>query len=211
MALPSPEFPASRLEALRPTLRVGSTRVMPSIPGVTFEDTLAPPPPEPPPVPVTDPNTDPSASVPPPDPTMGPPPGGGYPPGGYPPGIYPPVPGIIVVTPPGNPDYARRYPLPNRQSPPTPPPVASGGGNSGPAATPPAPSRPRVTPDEVPRVEPRPVTREARNEAKPPPPAPVPRAPEARVTPPIVPKVEPSKPTEVKAEAPAVKSDASKK
>ena len=222
MALPSPEFPASRLEAVRPALRVGSTRVVPSIPGVSFEDTLAPPPPEPPPTPVTDPNADASASVPPPDPTMGPPPGVGYPPG-----AYPGMPGIIVVTPPGNPDYARRYPLPNRQSSPTPPPVASGGGGgSGPAVAPPAPSRPRVKPDEVPRVEPRPpVTREARNEPKPPAnppasasrpspppaPAPTPRAPEARVTPPSVPKVEPSKPAEIKAEAPAVKNDSAKK
>ena len=193
-ALPSPAFPAARLEALRPMLRVGSTRVTPSIPGVTFEDTLAPPAPEPPP-PVTDPgNTDPSASVPPPDPQQGPP-GTGYP-GGYPaPPMYP---GIIVVTPPGNPDYSRRYPIPNRPSSGTVQPQPQPPTSSGPAAQPPS-SRPRVKPAEIPTVEPRPpVTREARNEAKPPsndnkPPAPV-KPPEIspRAVPVDIPRVEPS-------------------
>jgi hypothetical protein len=188
LALPSPAFPAARLEALRPMLRVGSTRVAPSIPGVTFEDTLAPPAPDPQP-PGTDPGYDPSASVPPPDPQQGPP-GGGYP-GGYPPPMYPGSTGIIVVTPPGNPDYSRRFPLPNRSAgtqPPAPP--VSGGG--GPTVQP--SGRPRVKPDEIPQVEPRPtVTREARNEPKPPaatPPAP--RVPEVRphVVPAEPPKVE---------------------
>ncbi|HXB69634.1 MAG TPA: DUF6600 domain-containing protein [Candidatus Acidoferrales bacterium] len=235
-ALPSPAFPAARLEALRPRLRVGSTRVTPSIPGVNFEDTLAPPSPEPPP-PVTDPGAyDPSASVPPPDPQQGPPnigyPGGGYPGGGYPGGGYPGgYSGIIVVTPPGNPDYARRYPIPNRQSGTALPPGPASGPVTPPAGGPPVqpPSgRPRVKPAEIPTVEPRPpVTREARNEAKPPsnpaqtanpattqPPAPV-KPPEIRprVVPVDVPKVEPSHAghTEAKAEAKSDKSSSESK
>src|SRR5205085_3904933 len=68
LALPSPAFVPARLEAVRPAVRAGSTRVSPIIPGVTFEDQTAPPATEPPP-PVTDPGTaDPSASGPPPDP-----------------------------------------------------------------------------------------------------------------------------------------------
>ena len=220
-ALPSPAFPANRLEALRPMLRVGSTRVSPSIPGVTFEDTLAAPAPDAPPPPVTDPGAyDPSSSVPPPDPQQGPPPGGGYP-GGYPPPMYPGYPGIIVVTPPGNPDYSRRYPLPSRpsgtQSPA--PPVSGGSGTTVQPA-----GRPRVKPAEIPQVEPRPtVTREARNEPKPPgnpppaaskPPSPV-QAPEGRqrVAPVEVPRVESSRAghTEPKAEVKIDKSTSDNK
>ncbi|HEY1341226.1 MAG TPA: FecR family protein, partial [Bryobacteraceae bacterium] len=37
LALPSPTFPPSRLEATRPVLRAGSTRVTPVLPGVTFQ------------------------------------------------------------------------------------------------------------------------------------------------------------------------------
>jgi hypothetical protein len=224
-ALPSPAFPAARLEALRPVLRVGSTRVNPSIPGVTFEDTVAPPPPEAPPPPVTDPGAyDPSSPVPPPDPQG--PPGypGGYPggnPGGYPGGYPPTYPGIIVVTPPGNPDYSRRYPLPNRPTGNAQPPAPVAGGQ--PPAQPPS-GRPRVKPAEIPNVEPRPtVTREARNEPKPPvnppagasqPPAPV-KPPEIRprVVPVEVPRVEPSHQvhTEPKAEAKTDKSTSDSK
>jgi hypothetical protein len=36
-ALPSPAFPATRLEAPRPVLRAGSTRIVPVLNGVTFE------------------------------------------------------------------------------------------------------------------------------------------------------------------------------
>jgi hypothetical protein len=36
-AMPSPAFPASRLEAFRPVLHAGSTRVVPILDGVTFE------------------------------------------------------------------------------------------------------------------------------------------------------------------------------
>ena len=42
-ALPSPAFLISRLDAVRPTLQVGATRVLPSVPGVAFGDGAAPP------------------------------------------------------------------------------------------------------------------------------------------------------------------------
>ncbi|HEV2444465.1 MAG TPA: FecR family protein [Candidatus Sulfopaludibacter sp.] len=55
VALPSPAFVASRLDATRPVLRAGSTRVAPVLRGVTYEDPLdqlpAPPPPTRKPVP----------------------------------------------------------------------------------------------------------------------------------------------------------------
>jgi hypothetical protein len=43
-ALPSPAFLTARLDAVRPMLQVGSTRVLPSVPGVTFGDAPADPP-----------------------------------------------------------------------------------------------------------------------------------------------------------------------
>ena len=60
-ALPSPAFAASRLDATRPELRAGSTRVVPVLDGVTFQNTPAPsivvmnPPPLPPVVVITPP------------------------------------------------------------------------------------------------------------------------------------------------------------
>jgi len=51
-ALPSPAFPAARLDATRPLLRAGSTRIVPVLEGVTFAgstDPVDPPPPEKPP------------------------------------------------------------------------------------------------------------------------------------------------------------------
>jgi uncharacterized protein DUF6600/FecR-like protein len=38
LALPSPALPAARLDAVRPVLRAGSTRVVPELPGVTFQN-----------------------------------------------------------------------------------------------------------------------------------------------------------------------------
>jgi len=38
LALPSPAFPAERLDAVRPTLRAGSTRVAPVLSGVTYQN-----------------------------------------------------------------------------------------------------------------------------------------------------------------------------
>ena len=106
LALPSPSFPASRLEATRPMLRVGSTRLQAVIPGTTFPDTAEVPPPPPPPE-VTDlapdPAPDPGPSGPPPDP--GPP--------GPPMQVIYPAPsytGIVVLNPPEHPDYSHHNP-----------------------------------------------------------------------------------------------------
>ena len=42
LALPSPAFAAARLEAARPVLRAGSTRVVPVLTGVTFQENVMP-------------------------------------------------------------------------------------------------------------------------------------------------------------------------
>ena len=109
LALPSPAFPASRLEATRPMLRVGATRVQAVIPGTTFPDTNDVPPPAPPPMPpavVTNPASDgPPVVAPGPPPDPGPP--------GPPMQVIYPVPvytGIVVLNPPEHPDYSRRNP-----------------------------------------------------------------------------------------------------
>jgi FecR protein len=109
LALPSPAFPALRLEATRPVLRVGATRVQAVIPGTSFPDTTEVPPPAPPPMPpavVTNP-----ASDAPPNVSQGPPPDVGPP--GPPMQVIYPVPvytGIVVLNPPEHPDYSRRNP-----------------------------------------------------------------------------------------------------
>ena len=108
-ALPSPAFPPSRLDATRPVLRSGSTRVVPVLPGVTFDSVpaAAPPPAPPPPI------VDPPPPVPVPD-TAPPPPDGVY-------GPAPPI-GIVIVNQPPNPDYIPRV----RRNQPSPSPVPSG-------------------------------------------------------------------------------------
>ena len=69
-ALPSPALPASRLDATRPELRAGSTRVVPVLNGVTFQNTPAPsivvmnPPPPPPVVVITPPADAPQTETP---------------------------------------------------------------------------------------------------------------------------------------------------
>ena len=109
LALPSPAFPASRLEATRPVLRVGATRVQAVIPGTTFPETNEVPPPAPPPLPpaiITNPASDGPPAV-----SSGPPPDPGPP--GPPMQVIYPVPvytGIIVLNPPEHPDYSRRNP-----------------------------------------------------------------------------------------------------
>ena len=109
LALPSPAFPASRLEAVRPMLRVGYTRVSPVIPGTTYQDPndIPPPPQQPPMPPATVEN--PASSAPPvvgsgapPDPGPGPPVQVIYP--------VPVYTGIVVLNPPEHPDYSRRNP-----------------------------------------------------------------------------------------------------
>ncbi len=159
LALPSPAFPPSRLDAVRPMLRVGYTHVTPVIPGARFQDPIdVPPPPRQPsmPPPVT---VDPSASNAPPDP--GPP--------GPPMQVIYPVPvytGIVVLNPPEHPDYSRRNPNPQMgsgtKSTPTPKPTAT----PTPTTTPTSPrvmhlppiSRPTMTPTsppvQVPKGEP---------------------------------------------------------
>ena len=112
LALPSPAFPATRLEATRPMLRVGATRIHTSIPGTTFSetnpDTSDVPPPAPPSMPpavVTDPASDAPMVSPGPPPDQGPP--------GPPMQVIYPVPvytGIVVLNPPEHPDYSRRNP-----------------------------------------------------------------------------------------------------
>jgi hypothetical protein len=197
-ALPSPAFPASRLDAVRPQLRVGSTHFTPVLPGTTFQDANdVPPPTDPVPPPIM--TAPPSADGP-----------GAYPPDPGPPGppmqtTYP-VPaytGIIVINPPDHPDYGRRNPnnLPapkptGQTSPPTSQPPA--------ATTEPKPrvinqphepygNTPRITPVITPRGEPRqPETKQA---PAPTPPAAskteTPRAEAPRPTPPSAPRETP--------------------
>jgi hypothetical protein len=155
LALPSPAFPASRLEATRPVLRVGATRLQAVIPGTTFPDTIEVPPPPPPPE-VTDlapdPMPDPGPSGPPPDP--GPP--------GPPMQVIYPAPsytGIVVLNPPEHPDYSRRNPnttIPRGTTTPATTTTAPTSGTTTPGPTPPSRPRGTVTPPET-----RPPTRTA--------------------------------------------------
>jgi hypothetical protein len=175
LALPSPAFPATRLEATRLPLRVGGARVLPVIPGTNFDTSDLAPPPAPPPAVVTNPGTnEPPLVMPGPPPDPGPP--------GPPMQVVYPVPvytGVVVINPPEHPDYSRRDRGGNRggnqggngqPSQPTPTPTPAK-----PTVTPPAPpaapthsvprsvtppdirppSIPRMTPVEHPRPEPR--------------------------------------------------------
>jgi hypothetical protein len=146
-ALPSPAFPAWRLEAGRPMLRVGATRaIAPVVPGTVFDaDAMAPPPLEIPPAVVIDPSSD---APPPVNPPVVPP-------------ILVPVPvytDIVVINPPQHPDYGRRNP---NNLPPATPPVVRGGGNpqsQPPAGRPPQPSNnPPPAPTQPPAPKPVPV------------------------------------------------------
>jgi len=139
LALPSPALLASRLDATRPELRAGSTRVMPVLDGVTFQSAPAPTivitnPPAPPPVVVITPPPDP------PDPQT------------TPVAVAYPVPVYtgILVNPPDHPDYSRRPvpPVPGTASTAgTKPPV-------GPPAAPPASSGPGAPRHDAPRPSP---------------------------------------------------------
>jgi hypothetical protein len=112
LALPSPPLVASRLDATRPVLRVGATRVQAVIPGTSFSDTNPEtsdvPPPEPPAA-VTLPGTEePPVVSPGPAPDPGPP--------GPPMQVIYPAPvytGIVVLNPPEHANYSR--PNPNTQ------------------------------------------------------------------------------------------------
>jgi len=219
-ALPSPAFVASRLEAVRPQLRVGSTHFTPVLPGTTFQDASdvqAPPPaPLPPPVPTAPPSADGPGAYPPPDPgPPGPPMSTTYP--------VPAYTGIIVINPPDHPDYGRRNP--NNPVPPKPP--ASSTPTSQPSAVPdakppvrpshePINNTPRPTPPTTPRIEPAklPETKQQpgppprietpRSATPAPPPAPRVDTPRPSPTPKVDsgPKVEAPKPADVKVDTP---------
>jgi hypothetical protein len=124
-ALPSPAFVASQLEAVRPELRAGSTRVVPILAGVTYPQGSQPPesqaevaplPPAPDPV-----STAPPLVVPPVVVTMPAPP----PPPPEPVEILYPVPvytGVVVMNPPERADdQGRRRRRPPEPQPPAPP------------------------------------------------------------------------------------------
>ena len=190
LALPSPAFPASRLEAVRPVLRVGYTRVNAVIPGTTFQDPndVPPPPQQPPMPPITD--APPArSSAPPPDP--GPP--------GPPMQVIYPVPvytGIVVLNPPEHPDYSRpnpnNAPAPTRTATTTAPPPAVPTPKPAPTPTPTlTPAPPRVNP--LP-----PISRPTITPSNPPPPATKPDAspkPKTDPTPvPAPPRVNPLPP-----------------
>ena len=167
LALPSPAFPASRLEATRPVLRVGATRWQAVIPGTSFPDTTDVPPPEPPAV-VTNPGTEGPPMV-----SPGPPPDQGPP--GPPMQVIYPVPdytAIVVLNPPEHPDYARRNP--NSQ-----------GSKGTPATTTPAPAsgatKPGVT---TPVSKPSPIALPGQP-GIPSKPGPTPPAPTTTPTPPV--------------------------
>ena len=104
-ALPSPAFVAARLDATRPILKVGRTRIDPFVPGVTLTD--APPAPDPA---MTSPPDDPqppgnvAADAP---PAITPPPDGVYP---VPVVALPVVEVPVLVSPPDHPSYSRTTP-----------------------------------------------------------------------------------------------------
>ena len=171
LALPSPAWVASRLEATGPVLRVGATRIQAVIPGTTFPATNEVPPPEPPAMPpavVTNPGTEGPPMV-----SPGPPPDQGPP--GPPMQVIYPVPdytAIVVLNPPEHPDYARRNP--NSQ-----------GSKGTPATTAPAPAsgatKPGVT---TPVSKPSPIALPGQP-GIPSKPGPTPPAPTTTPTPPV--------------------------
>jgi hypothetical protein len=215
LALPSPAFPASRLEAQRPMLRVGYTHVNAVIPGTTFQEPIDVPPPPPPPMPpatVENPASDAPPVIggtpPPPDP------------GPVPPPLPPPIPviypvpvytGIVVLNPPEHPDYSRRNP--NAPPPATTTPTKTRSGNTAatttttPLSPPPQPTAPAnpPKPGPAPPGQPAPPSTPSSN----PPPAAAP--PRVNPLPPISrPPMTPSSPPPLQApkgEAPPVRRD----
>jgi hypothetical protein len=220
-ALPSPAFLVSRLDATRPVLKVGSTRVMPSVPGVTFGDTTAT---EPPSDIMTNPADDPGpapAVVSDASADATPPPDGVYP---VPVAAVPVVAVPVLINPPDHPNYSR--PTTSTQpavgataAPSRTPPASQPGGNQPVRVRPPETAPGTPTPvsrgPAVPpvRERPAPVVATPPASATPPaatppaaprpnPPAPSPAAPPAapRIEPP---KIEPPKPGDKKAAVPA--------
>jgi len=224
LALPSPAFMVSRLDATRPVLKVGKTRVVPSVPGVTFSDSVLPPDPV---------MTNPDVAQPPTVVVDAPPVGTTPPDGVYPvPVVTVPVEVPVVLNPPDHPDYSRRPgrgQWPNGQNGATnqggqqdqgnqgTPPAGSSGGKPAPPAGrtiphvtgdipgrdrpgPPAPAPPR----ESPKIE-QPSTAAPRTEA---PRAAAPRVESPKVEPPRAepPKVEPPKAAPPRVEPPKVEA-----
>lgn len=148
VAPPSPAMDTARLDAVRPVLRAGSTRVVPIVPGVTYGGSPEPEMASVPPVPAVPPEP---AAAPVPD-SAGPPPqiDGPVP---EPVEIYYPVPvytGIVVVNPPE--DQPRRRP----RDPGSTSPSAKGPATSTSSSAPEHPQPPRVHPIEPPVHHPEP-------------------------------------------------------
>lgn len=178
-ALPSPAFLISRLDATRPMLQVGSTRVVPTVPGVTFGDT-------PPPAPPLDLMTNPPSDQPPPpvsDAGIAPPPDGVYP---VPPIMVPVVEVPILIDPPDHPDYSRRPPgggpgggrpaqtnTPPASNPTAANPPSSSGGGGKPGHRPPPDTPPAPGPVGKPVGEP--IHQHPVNPPRPTPPATIPK------------------------------------
>ena len=103
-ALPSPAFLTERLDATRPVLQVGSTRIVPPVPGVTFGDA---PQTDPPSDLMTNPPNDPPPAPPVSDADATTPPDGVYP---VPAASAPVIDAPSVINPPGpdHPTYAQR-------------------------------------------------------------------------------------------------------
>ena len=141
VAPPSPAMDAARLDAVRPVLRAGSTRVVPIVPGVTYEESSEPEMAAVPPVPPVPPEPA-AAQI--PD-SAGPPPQVDAPPP-LPVDIYYPAPiytGIIVVNPPE--DQPRRP-----RDPSSPSPSVKGPGTSTSSGPPEHPQPQRVHPIDPP-------------------------------------------------------------
>lgn len=136
VALPSPLFPASRLEGLRPVLQAGSTRLKPVLPGVTYESDYEPPPARPQPTPEPGPNLPlpavlllPAPDAPPADPALVP---------------YPvPVPVGVPVAPPRRDTRASQPAQPAAAA------TASSASSAPATARPPAPQRPSAPSEPV--------------------------------------------------------------
>lgn len=137
-SLPSPTFLADRLEALRPAAKAGSTRIVPSLKGVSFQDLGDVPPEEPKRTIVITPAPPPAVVVinnPPPEPEQV----------AVPYAVpYPVLAGVFPMTPPG---YAPRQQQPTpKPAKPTAPPAQSlvaGRGGSRPASKPGPVARPK--------------------------------------------------------------------
>jgi len=158
IAPPSPVFDSARLEAQRPVLRAGSTRIVPVLPGVTFEPSSQVAAES---APAVQNHVDAVQTVSGPV-DNGPPPEPVYVPVPEPVEVYYPVPvysGIVVVNPPEERQHRREHPSPppsSSQSPPEPKPGHTGftgmprGESRDPRAAPPSHPEPPFPPAAAP-------------------------------------------------------------